>query len=154
MERKWSGEVGNICTDPQWAAQRMLQEQEEKGECDQGRKQRGSSRKPGDAEMLWEVSRRTWAHLQPRQSTEGSGARGAPDARPKPEPLWIVLGPGDTTWAFVFVSTGLRVQNFLPHLVSAMGPQESGSPLKQNERLDYYEGIGYYIFEPHPTALR
>lgn len=103
MERKWSGEVGNICTDPQWAAQRMLQEQEEKGECDQGRKQRGSSRKPGDAEMLWEVSRRTWAHLQPRQSTEGSGARGAPDARPKPEPLWIVLGPGDTTWAFVFV---------------------------------------------------
>lgn len=51
-------------------------------------------------------------------------------------------------------SAGLRVQNFPPHLVSAMGPQESGSPLKQNERLDYYEGIGYYIFEPHPTALR
>lgn len=54
----------------------------------------------------------------------------------------------------ILSSAGLRVQNFPPHLVSAMGPQESVSPLKQNERLDYYEGIGYYIFEPHSAALR
>lgn len=39
-------------------------------------------------------------------------------------------------------SAGLRVQNFPPHLVSAMGPRN------QMKGFDYYEGIRYYIFEP------
>lgn len=35
------------------------------------------------------------------------------------------------------VSVGFKVQNFLRHLISAIGLQESGSHLNQNGRLDY-----------------
>lgn len=58
---------------------------------------------------------------------------------------WVLeTPPGPSSLA----SAGLRVQNFLPNLDFAVSPQESGSPLKQNGRLDYHEGTEYYIFEP------
>lgn len=55
--------------------------------------------------------------------------------------------PEDVSWAFLF---GLC--RFWPHLISAMGPQESGSSLKQNGMLDYYESTGHFILEPHPRC--
>lgn len=145
MGREWGQGVGSHPQTPAGCPEnaprtkgergvRARKQTEVVGKMQQGR----PNRMAGDAETLWEASRKAWAHSA--WWAESRRLRG------QRSPRCLATSPSlcGLSWALEMpprpsslVSAGFEVQNFLPHLVSAIGPQESESTLNQNGRLDY-----------------
>lgn len=101
LRRRWDGRAGEASTDPSGAAQSMLHGQKGDGNGSHG--ESGSGRRPGGRAGGCGNAQGTFREgLAHRPGGRENG--GLTEAWPSSlEPLWIVLGPGDTSWAFLFV---------------------------------------------------